>query len=281
MKYNTIEEVLRAMDGIIETTTQDNDRKGYFAALYKHVTVTIAKGIEFGKFEDAARMEKFDVIFANHYLEAYENPDADTTPKCWEFAFDQAPSDEYAILQQIMLGMSAHICYDLAITVAEVAENYEGLKDLKHDYDIVNEALSLCVPLMDCKLDALSPTYDRLSEPFSIEFVNALMLIAREVAWAYAVRMTLIRDESAHQNALLLRMDAATTALEKHIVLHTGPIFTRMNSMEAQMGLSVGDVVNQIASEQDECYAKFLVELEKWGTASSNMNAGQRQATVF
>lgn len=273
MGYNTIGDILDDMNDIIVATTHDNDRRGYFAALYKHVTYSIAEGIKFGKFEDGARMEKFDIIFATRYLDAYYNKEQDPpTPECWKFAFAQAPSDEYAIMQQMMLGMSAHICYDLAITVAEVAGNLEGLRDLKHDYDLVNEALALCVPLMDCKLGALSPTYDTLSEPFSINFVNALMEIARQVSWAYAVRMTLTREDSVHQNALLARMDAATVALQKHFVLLTGPIYTRMNTMEQQLGLSVGDIITKIAYTDDECYLKFAAALQAWG--DPNQQAG-------
>ena len=114
----TIDDIIDDLNDIInECALGEGDRKGYFAALYKHVTVAVRDAIrQGGVFEDDARMERLDVVFATRYIDAYEHyrdvsTEADfpsgPLPKCWKFSFDTAASDEYAIMQHMMLGMSA------------------------------------------------------------------------------------------------------------------------------------------------------------------------------
>ena len=67
----TIDEVLEALDGIIKQAEENNDTAGYFAALYRKVTARVKQGIASNEFEDGARMEQLDVIFANRYIDAY------------------------------------------------------------------------------------------------------------------------------------------------------------------------------------------------------------------
>ncbi|CAN0563847.1 unnamed protein product, partial [Laminaria digitata] len=67
----TIDEVILALDEIIAHAKRDASRLGYFAALYRRVTIKIKEGIASGIYEDPERMEQLDVIFANRYLTAY------------------------------------------------------------------------------------------------------------------------------------------------------------------------------------------------------------------
>ncbi len=66
-----IDEVIARLDDIIADCKQRQSRIGYFAALYRRMTVAVRTGIAQKHFEDSNRMEQLDVIFANHYLQAY------------------------------------------------------------------------------------------------------------------------------------------------------------------------------------------------------------------
>jgi hypothetical protein len=66
----TIDEVLAELDQIIHWARDARSRLGFFAALYRNVTIKVKEGIGTGFFEDGVRMEKFDVMFANRYLAA-------------------------------------------------------------------------------------------------------------------------------------------------------------------------------------------------------------------
>ena len=66
----TIDEVIHQLTAIVEWSKQNDSRIGYFAALYRKVTIQVKKGIEQGFFDDNPRMERFDIIFANRYIQA-------------------------------------------------------------------------------------------------------------------------------------------------------------------------------------------------------------------
>ena len=72
MPAETIDQVIEQLDDIIDWSIIRSSRLGYFAALYRKVTIKVKDGIRDGYFEDAERMERLDVIFANRYLEAFE-----------------------------------------------------------------------------------------------------------------------------------------------------------------------------------------------------------------
>ena len=62
MTAKTIDEVVEQLDAIIDDARHERSRLGFFAALYRRVTVEVRDGIAAGRFEDGPRMERFDVI---------------------------------------------------------------------------------------------------------------------------------------------------------------------------------------------------------------------------
>src|SRR5579864_1769500 len=84
----TIEQVIHALDDIIAWAWTEKSRIGYFAALYRRVTCSVKAGIDQGKFQNGPLMEQLDVIFANRYLQAYEQFRAGQAPTLsWQLAF--------------------------------------------------------------------------------------------------------------------------------------------------------------------------------------------------
>jgi len=55
---HSIDEVIFALDKIIAESEQNNDPAGYFAALYRKVTIRVKDGIVSGYFIDGQRLEK-------------------------------------------------------------------------------------------------------------------------------------------------------------------------------------------------------------------------------
>jgi len=68
---NTIDDVISTLDDIIDNAVQQENALGYFAALYREVTIKVKQGIANGDFENGQRMERLDVIFASRYIDAY------------------------------------------------------------------------------------------------------------------------------------------------------------------------------------------------------------------
>lgn len=266
MRYKSIDNVLEEMQSIIKDTEARGDRIGYFDALYYHVTVAIRDAIEAGNvFENNDRMERLDVVFAERYLDAYNNYQTDKNSpisSCWRLSFDKAADDEYAVMQHIEGGMNAHINLDLGIAVAQVASE-EGhvdiyqLHDLKHDYNLVNGILASVVPLMNCKLGALSPVYLKISEYFGPEFVDGMMAVARQVVWEFARRLVLLEKFPDRRQQVIESRDKYTTLLSQEVVYHLGPIYRKMAEEESQTGYTVSDVIAALAADDDQCSQQF------------------------
>src|SRR6266850_2974817 len=60
MTPKTIDDILTELDQIILRARNERDRLGFFATLYRNVTIKVKEGIAAGVFEDGARMEKLD-----------------------------------------------------------------------------------------------------------------------------------------------------------------------------------------------------------------------------
>lgn len=189
MPPQTIDEVLVELDQIILRARQDRSRLGYFATLYRNVTIKVKEGIAAGLFENGARMEQFDVTFANRYLSAFESFRAgQPTSTCWKVAFDSAQKWRPIILQQLLVGMNAHINFDLGIAAQAVAPGSE-LPTLEHDFNVINGLLGGMIAKVRSDVAEVSPWIQFLGtiDPSGQEsLIRFSMDKARASAWLVA-----------------------------------------------------------------------------------------------
>lgn len=168
-------------------------RLGYFAALYRKVTVQVKEGIRNGLFDDGERMERLDVIFANRYLEAFEQYQSAKDPtSSWKFAFDASRRWRPIVLQHLLIGMNTHIDLDLAIAAAETADGRK-LADLKGDFFKINDLLGSLVNDVQAELAQVWPLL-KLLDYVAGEADEALarfgMNISRGHAWKAAEELS-------------------------------------------------------------------------------------------
>ena len=141
----TIDEVVDILEEIIQTAITNKDPLGYFAALYKKVTVAVRTGIHKKQFEDNERMEKLDVIFANRYIYAYYAYQAEQeVTTSWLKAFEMGKQFWPIVLQHLLIGMNAHINLDLGIAAATVSKG-QSIDSLHNDFNQINEVLASLV----------------------------------------------------------------------------------------------------------------------------------------
>ncbi|WP_299261149.1 DUF5995 family protein [uncultured Aquimarina sp.] len=214
----TINEVIASLDDIILKSETNNDPLGYFAALYRRVTLKVKEGIENNFFDDGPRMEKLDVIFASRYLDAYfEYQENKPVTDSWKIAFDVSKDYWPIVLQHLLIGMNAHINLDLGIAAAEVSKG-KNIEDLKGDFDKINEILSYLVTEVENDLANIWPTlkkilkFTRNVDNFLVDFS---MELARDGAWKFAKEVAAIpndqlkflieqRDQKVAQKALII-----------------------------------------------------------------------------
>ncbi len=181
----SIDHVLFQLDQIVEECLSGNNRLGYFAYVYRRTTAEIANEIKLGNFEDNKRMEKFDVIFANLYLEAYKAfKNNKPVSKSWMFAFKNA-DQELTIIQHVLFGMNAHINLDLAIATAQTMDD-EDIEDIESDFNKVNDILFQITNELQERLSRVSPLMfllDYLGKNTDEKIIDFSMRKARGQAW--------------------------------------------------------------------------------------------------
>jgi hypothetical protein len=189
MQAKSIEEVIQQLDNIIDWAQSNKSRLGYFAALYRKVTLKGQEGITEGSVEDGERLERLDVIFANRYLEAIEqHRDGKIPTASWQLAFEASKRYWPIVLQHLLLGMNAHINLDLGIAAARTSPG-EGVHDLKNDFNKINEILAALVDGVERELARIWPVLkllDRIAGKTDEAVINFSIEKARDHAWKVA-----------------------------------------------------------------------------------------------
>jgi hypothetical protein len=192
-----IDRVVDAIEGIVQWSTANASRLGYFAALYKKITIAIRTAIAEHKFEDGPRMEHFDVTFASRYfaaLNGYFHPGQFPSPThSWLVAFNGALLPDPIIVQQMIAGVNAHIDLDLGIAAEEIAPGAK-LQTLKNDFNTVNAVLASQVNGVLDEIDELSPVladiYDVLQKN-EIDMISDGLKVVRDSAWCFAEKLAI------------------------------------------------------------------------------------------
>ncbi len=189
LQATTIDEVIVSLDEIVAWSKKHSTRSGYFAALYRKVTKNVKQGIDTGLFDDGARMEKLDVIFANRYLDSFENyANGEPVLDVWQLTFETTERWFPLVLTHLMIGMNAHINFDLGIAAAETVEA-EQLSALKPDFEKINDVLSSLVDEVENELAQIWPVFgllDRFAGSLDERLADCGMTFARDRAWAFA-----------------------------------------------------------------------------------------------
>lgn len=194
----TIDGVVDALDRVIDECIERDSRLGYFAALYRNVTVKVRSDIEAGGvFSDGERMEQLDVTFANRYLDAYDcfRTDRPCDP-AWKAAFEVADSWRPIIVQQLLVGINVHINLDLGAAAAQVAPG-PAIGGLRADFDAINRILGAMVGGVLVQVGEVSPwirLLDAVGGRDDEAIINFSIDVARDEAWKFAELLAPVAD---------------------------------------------------------------------------------------
>jgi Family of unknown function (DUF5995) len=254
-KLTTIDEVIEAIGRIIDWSIAASSRMGYFAALYKRITIAIDTAVKQGAFEDDQRMQRFDVDFAGRYFAAingYFHPGQfPKPPRSWQVTFDAASRPEPIILQHMLAGINAHIDLDLGIA-AETVTPGKDLPALQGDFRTVNAVLASQVNGVLHSIDELSPA---LADLYKVLMNNEIFLIdeavktLRDSAWRFATLLALEPD-FAHRFTIWARDRevASQTELTYHPLALIDTIVEEIAARESRDIVKNIQVLDRIAS---------------------------------
>jgi hypothetical protein len=186
-------------------------------------------------------MERLDIVFANRYLEAFENHRCGVAPtRSWAAAFAAGKSRRVVIMQHLLLGMNAHINLDLGIAAATVCPG-DAIAGLAHDFNEINTVLATLETAVEAEVCSLSPWIDRLDhiDPRAGRVVaNFSIDKARQCSWQTALRLATLTG--AARDAAIADIDADVALLARAIERPVG-IMINLNLLLVRLR-ETGDV---------------------------------------
>lgn len=196
----TIDDVIAQLARIVELSRARGTADGYFAELYRRVTVAVKDRIAHGWFDDGPRMERFDVSFANRYLGAWARHETgEPAGAAWGLALGAGRSFWPVVLQHLLLGMNAHINLDLGLAAAAIAPG-AAIAGLQADFDRINQLLAGLVNDVENCLARVWPPLrrlDGLAGGADEAVINFSLRCARDYAWSVATAMAAETDPGA------------------------------------------------------------------------------------
>jgi hypothetical protein len=257
MPAQTIDDIIAQLQTIIDDSIKNNDRMGYFAALYYKVTASVKDGIANNRFQNGARMEQFDVIFASRYLDALDAwKNKQPLSASWQVAFEATQKSSLLVLQHLLLGMNAHINLDLGIAAAQVSGGQ--LDSVKNDFDDINTIISALTYQVLNDIDSVSPLLSLLGLHAGNQ---ASILIqfsidnARDGAWCFAE--DLVTKKGADYNTCITQRDQTIQKLALDLTNSKGFVRFTIWIIHLFEWKNVGRIINVMHGQKK---AKIVVD---------------------
>jgi hypothetical protein len=192
-RSHDIDELIGRMRRLLAPLEARGDPGRHFLATYLRTTRAVKEELARGGFRDPGWVERWDVAFADLYLGALEAAEAGRRPPGpWAVAFAAARRDRLPPLRHVLLGMNAHINYDLAQSLVAVISEAEfddpaALAGRRADHEHIDQVLVARVGAEDSELEALSggrSLVDRLLQPLNRLGTKRFLKESRAKVWA-------------------------------------------------------------------------------------------------
>ena len=216
----TIDDLMERMGVLLAPMVESGDERRYFLSVYMRTTAAVKEVLELPApqgFEDPAWTERWDVAFADLYLEALTRWNEDgSAPGPWQVAFASASTEpRVPPIRHLLLSMNAHINYDLPQALLEVItdqgfDDRELIAQRARDHAHIDQILDERVPEEDKLLQASEQPgdrtfLDRTLTPYNRAGTRRFLKEARAKVWRNARAMSLARREGPA--ALKARLD--------------------------------------------------------------------------
>lgn len=197
---------------IVELRSAGDDRR-IFLSVYATMTGAIHRGIHDGRFMDPGWTAELTARFAGLYFAAEEawQQEPSGCPNAWRVAFAATGRPRISVLEHALLGINAHIVYDLPFAVSGTMRSAGDVVDgrlqgdtlvrRRHDYEVVNHILAETIRDAQAVLateSGVSRVLDRLALRFDEYAAEALLRASRTQGWHNALALAVARDEQEH-----------------------------------------------------------------------------------
>lgn len=202
MSWRTLDDVVAGLGSLEADFRRRRDRRCIFLTLYGIVSAEMRERVRQRAFADPDWVHRYAVAFANLYaraLAAYDAGRLDEVPKAWRLCFDRARGGGGLVLQDMFLGVNAHVNADLPYALAEISIDPD--RDARYrDHAAVNTVLGAVTERATHRLTELyAPGLQSMDDCAGQldELISAFSLdVARDSAWEAAVALANARTSA-------------------------------------------------------------------------------------
>lgn len=192
------EPVIARMQVRLRQFQEASDDRAFFLNCYLLMTRNMLVAIQQQEFIDSAWVSRLLTHFAEYYFSALEDYEANPagTPDVWRRAFDKTRDSHLTPLQKLLLGVNAHINYDLVLALVDILRpEWDSLTDTQRlgryaDHCRVNEIIGRTIDaVQDQVLEPAMPileAIDRLLGNVDESLIIYLLTRWRENVWLNA-----------------------------------------------------------------------------------------------
>lgn len=217
-------EVVGRMQRQVEQWETAGDHRAIFLSCYATMTGNMLKAIEAGRFRDEEWVGKLLRHFAGYYFDALSCFDCGDVevPEVWRRVHEMSRHQPLHVLQHLLLGVNAHINYDLVLALYDVLKeewpslSEEGRRRRQDDHLMVNQIIAETVDQVQDEVverhDPAMDIADRLLGRLDERFLAALIRRWRGEVWENAQAMLACPDADARER---LRREVEDSVLRK------------------------------------------------------------------
>jgi hypothetical protein len=199
----SIDALIGRMESLLAPLEASGDPRRFFHVTYLRTTRAIRDALEAGAFSDPDWVERWDIAFADLYLDALRADSAgEAVPLPWAVAFHagrQQPARP--ALRHVLLGMNAHINYDLPQALLMVISGGEFEDPAitarrRADHERIDEVLARQVSAEDAELSRLAgprSLVDTVLGPVNQAATRRFLRESRAKVWDNAMELNAAR----------------------------------------------------------------------------------------
>jgi Family of unknown function (DUF5995) len=233
----SIDALIGRMEALLGPLQAAGDPRRFFHATYLRTTRAVRDALQAGRFSDPEWVERWDVAFAGLYLDALQADSAGAAvPGPWAVAFRTGRQQPDApALRHVLLGMNAHINYDLPQALLAVISGPEFadpalLGQRQADHQRIDEVLSQRVGAEDAELAEAGPrsAADTLLTPVNQAASRRFLREARAKVWDNTLELNAARSLGAAAYAERLGDLEALSAARVADLVRPGQVLLRL-----------------------------------------------------
>lgn len=209
------DELLARMQEIDDRLIADNDERQHFHGAYLRSTRSVLEEAAAGRFADGAWAERWGIAFAELYMSAFDAwEQGGETPGPWRVAFEAARDPDITPFHHALLGINAHINYDLPQALLAVISDDEfddevTLARRAADHNHVDSILVRRVPEEDRRMALVEEPgdrtfIDRLMKPLNRAGTKRFLKDGRKKVWRNARTLSGARRQGQQEYATVL-----------------------------------------------------------------------------